>query len=213
MNRGPDQLWLASQHMWRFLPVMPLGYATRLFRLSNSKYDLFRSGTSLAPGIIKGSKNQGIPPPNYSSCFLKAGSGSRHLRRLKILCLLNGNPMTIAGISSEGVSTLHQFSTSPCLKWCLRSPKHCSECNRPYTSERSHRAVCTRKEVSCVYPDTNSGQSVVLRRVDGYFKCIRCGKALKKDQNMKVHLSQIAQHAAKLTFIRPMLVNVTATAR
>jgi hypothetical protein len=145
------------------------GHATRLFRSSNlldSKYDLFRSGTSLAPGIIKGSKNQGIPPPNYSSCFLKAGSGSRHLRRPKIRTLPNGNPITIAGISSESASTLHQFSTSPCLKWFLRSPNHCSECNRPYTSERSHRAVGTRKTVSCVYPDTKSegrSRSVVLR--------------------------------------------------
>jgi hypothetical protein len=97
-----------------------------------------------------------------------------------------------------------------------RSSKHCSECNSSYTSERSHRAVCTRKKVSCVYPDPNSegrGRSVVLHRVDGYFKCIRCGKALKKDQGMKVCLSQREQHTAKLIFIRTMLVNVTTTAR
>jgi ribosomal protein S26 len=44
------------------------------------------------------------------------------------------------------------------------------------------------------YPDPNSdGQAerVVLHRgVDRYFKCLRCGKALMKDQNMKVHLCQ-----------------------
>jgi len=75
------------------------------------------------------------------------------------------------------------------LKSFCRPSKHCTDCGKSYTSERSHRAVCTRQEVSCVYPDPNSdgrGERVILHRVDGYFKCVRCGKALKKDQNMKV---------------------------
>lgn len=101
------------------------------------------------------------------------------------------------------------------LNGVYRSSTYCSECNSSYMNERSHRAVCTRKEVSCVYPDPNSegrGRSFVLRRVDGYFKCIRCGKPFKKDQNMKACLSQIEQHRATLIFIRTMLANVTATA-
>lgn len=113
--------------------------------------------------------------------------------------------------------TFRQVPISPCLELCVYRPsKHCSECNKSITSERSHRAVCSRKEVSCVYPDPKSegrGLSVVLRRVDGHFKCIRCEKMLKKDQNMKVCVSQIEHSVAKLTFIRTMLVNVTATAR
>jgi ribosomal protein S26 len=47
--------------------------------------------------------------------------------------------------------------------------------------------------------------------VNGYFKCIRCGKALKKDQGMKVCLCQ-ENHDAKLIVIRSILVNVTAMA-
>jgi len=151
------------------------------------------------PGVIKGSSNKEItPPPNCSSCLLKAESGNRHLRRLKICPLPNGNRITSARISSE--STLRSFKSLPLrvFNGVYRPSKHCSECNNSYTNERSHRAVCTRKEVSCIYPDPNSerGRTVVLRRVDGYFKCFRCGKTLKKDQNMKVHISQTEQHAA-----------------
>lgn len=75
-------------------------------------------------------------------------------------------------------------------KFLWRSSKHCKECNAFYTSERSHKAVCTRKAVSCIYPARKLGDDgfpTVLSRVDGYFKCIRCGKCIKKDQNMKNH--------------------------
>jgi DNA-directed RNA polymerase subunit RPC12/RpoP len=85
------------------------------------------------------------------------------------------------------------FSVFLSLKSFCRPSKHCSTCGNSYTSERSHRAVCTRQEVPCVYPDPNSGgrgEQVVLRRVNGFFKCIRCGKELKKDQGMKVCLCQ-----------------------
>src|SRR5262245_45332308 len=94
-----------------------------------------------------------------------------------------------------------------------RSSKHCTECNTSYSNERSHRAVCARKQVSCVYPNPNSdegGLAITLHRVNGYFKCIRCEKEIKKDQNMKVcHFHQnLILH---LMTTRSMLVNVTAS--
>ena len=75
------------------------------------------------------------------------------------------------------------------LIYLCRSTKHCSECNRSYSSERAHKASCTRKEVSCIYPNLDpesDGQRITLHRVNGLFKCIRCGKLIRKDQNMKV---------------------------
>jgi len=73
---------------------------------------------------------------------------------------------------------------------CNRLEKHCDDCKSLYTTERVHWAVCGRKEVPCVYPDENSEcgvQKIILHRgVDGHFKCIRCGKLIKKDQNMMV---------------------------
>jgi hypothetical protein len=91
--------------------------------------------------------------------------------------------------------------------------KYCNKCGNSYSNERSHLASCTRQEISCVYPDPNSdgrGKPVTLYRVDGHFKCIRCKKALKRDQNMMVSLSQL-QYEAHLNFIRNILVNVTVT--
>ena len=66
--------------------------------------------------------------------------------------------------------------------------KTCSECNSSYSTERAHWAVCGRKELPCIYPSPEGGQSVILHRVDGVFTCIRCTKTIKKDGNMKVRL-------------------------
>jgi hypothetical protein len=66
---------------------------------------------------------------------------------------------------------------------------HCEECGNSYTSAASHRAVCTRKKVTCVFRDPESEhgtKTIVLHRTDGYFKCIHCNKLIKKDENMKV---------------------------
>ena len=71
------------------------------------------------------------------------------------------------------------------------TPRKCQDCGESYTSVPSHRAVCGRKETICIYPDAsaeNGFRSIVLRRVDGYFNCVRCGKRLKKDQGMRVSL-------------------------
>ena len=72
----------------------------------------------------------------------------------------------------------------------LDSEKYCDDCKSSYTIDRVHWAVCGRKEVTCAYPDENSvlgvQQKVLRRDVDGYFKCFRCGKLIKKDQNIMV---------------------------
>ena len=53
--------------------------------------------------------------------------------------------------------------------------------------KKAHRAVCTRKEVPCVYP-TLSGKHITIvlhRGADNFFKCVWCGYAVRKDQNIK----------------------------
>ena len=82
-----------------------------------------------------------------------------------------------------------QFCSVCALIHIFRSTKHCIECNRLYSSARSHKAVCTRNEVPCIYPNLHSesdSHHITLHRVDGSFKCIHCGKLIKKVQNMKV---------------------------
>jgi hypothetical protein len=84
-----------------------------------------------------------------------------------------------------------------CLSYCLtsseknafRPTKYCDECKSHYSNERSHRNLCARKELKCVYPSQEPGgpmETVVLQREGGVFQCHRCDKRLKKDQNMKV---------------------------
>lgn len=97
----------------------------------------------------------------------------------------------------------------PALIYMCRLTKHCNECNRSYSSVRAHKTVCTRKEVSCIYPKLHSGcdsQSITLHRVNGSFKCIRCGKLIMKDQNMKV-MSFSNDQGLFLIGSRNMLVN------
>ena len=80
---------------------------------------------------------------------------------------------------------------------------NCDECGGSYTSVQSHRALCTRKEVSCVFPDRSSEsgiKSITLHRIDGYFKCIHCEKLIKKDENMRVSPSSSLSNA--LVFIK-----------
>jgi hypothetical protein len=66
---------------------------------------------------------------------------------------------------------------------------HCEKCGGLYTSIASHRALCLRDKVTCVFrdPDSEHGvKTIVLKRINGHFKCIYCGKLIKKDDNMKV---------------------------
>ena len=113
--------------------------------------------------------------------------------------------------------TIHSRSVCALIYIC-RSTKHCNECNRSYSSERSHKAVCTRKEVSCNYPNLHSESdsqcitSITLHRIDGSFKCIRCGKLIMKDQNMKV-MSFSNGQGLYLIDSRIMLVNAIILSR
>jgi hypothetical protein len=76
---------------------------------------------------------------------------------------------------------------------CVTSTsKRCNQCNGYYSNEKSHKTLCTRQSVTCVYPALRPGgpaETIVLHRQEGVFHCVRCGKALKKDQNMKVRSS------------------------
>lgn len=77
-----------------------------------------RFDEALAPGGIKGSTNQQIllPQANCGSCLLTAESENRHLRRMKIYPLPNGNRLTIPGIPWESASTFRRVPSSPCFK-------------------------------------------------------------------------------------------------
>jgi len=74
-----------------------------------------------------------------------------------------------------------------------KSTTQCNECGDLYGSEKGHRAVCTRKEVPCIYPDSSGNQvTIVLRRgADHNLKCVRCGYSVRKDQNIKVSWSSV----------------------
>lgn len=110
--------------------------------------------------------------------------------------------------------TIHSRPVRALIYIC-RSSKYCNECNRSYSSERAHKTVCSRKEVSCIYPNLHSecdSQRITLHRVDGSFKCIRCGKLIKKDQNMKV-MSFSNGQGLYLIGSRIMLVNAIILSR
>jgi len=65
--------------------------------------------------------------------------------------------------------------------WChfirARAIKTCKECNSSFISERSHKTVCTGKNIVCIYLSVDCEevpQKITLSRVDGLFDCIHC---------------------------------------
>ena len=114
-------------------------------------------------------KRKGPPGPLPPA---KRGSGTREHQGVVEKCVT---------VYSRFIKYLYTYMGRP--------TNYCNECKGSYGSKQAHRAVCTRKTVSCTYPNLRSDgddQPITLHCVDGYFKCIRCGKLLKKDQNMKV---------------------------